>query len=258
MKEILSSDGETSLPLPAFSADAVIARAPHDATARARFTVPGHWDLPNLKFADAMRPELAAYFAQFRQFPNANDDPDELEALGFKAPDYFIKQYHQILASEHVAGASANSSDETIPKQANAAPLASPQQPLSGRKSGGSNLGLTINGGSDQCDDGGKAPASGTQEPLEIATENIEGGQASDRPGEQGRNDQNGAVKPVEEGEEEEEVENALVENLSNLKRELSPGNASASTCHSRSLPFVLLLLCLDLLLRGSVASRSA
>lgn len=247
MKEIFSPDGETSLPLPAFSADAVIARAPHDITALARFTVPGHWDLPNLKFADALRPELAPYFAQFKQFPDANDDPDELEALGFKDPNHFIRRYHQKLALEQAAGASANSGDETIPKQADAAPLATPQRPLSGEETNGSNLSLTMHGGSDQCGDGDQAPASGTQEPLEITTEDIEGERASDRSDEPGRNDQNGQGKPVEEGEEEEEVENALAESLPNQKRELSSGNTSASTGHSHCLAFVLFLLYLEL-----------
>ncbi|KAG9044325.1 hypothetical protein FS837_008341 [Tulasnella sp. UAMH 9824] len=219
MKEILSPDGETPLPLPAFSAEAIIARAPHDITALARFKVPGHWDLPNLEFADAMRPELAAYFAQFQQFPDANDDPDELEALGFKPPSHFIKQYHQRLSSEQVADASSINADETVTKQANAAPLVPPQQPLSPSKTNGSDLGLTMHGSSDQCGSDGKAPASGTEGPLEITTADIEGGQAGDRSDERGSNDQNEPVKPVEEGEEEEEVENALVESLPNPKQ---------------------------------------
>ncbi|KAG8902566.1 hypothetical protein FRC00_002450 [Tulasnella sp. 408] len=94
-KEIFAADGETELPLPPFSPSALVKTGSRDPVESALLRVHPYWDLPKLTFDDMARPELAGYFAQFRNLPDEDDDPSVLEKLGFKPPEFFIKKYEQ-------------------------------------------------------------------------------------------------------------------------------------------------------------------
>ncbi|KIO29008.1 hypothetical protein M407DRAFT_6486 [Tulasnella calospora MUT 4182] len=107
-KEIFAADGETELALPPFITSSLVKHGSRDSVAVALHRVHGYWDLPNLNFSDMARPELAGYFAQFSNLPDEDDDLDTLEKLGFKPPEFFIRQYEQTQMASATASASGS------------------------------------------------------------------------------------------------------------------------------------------------------
>ncbi|KIO26896.1 hypothetical protein M407DRAFT_23838 [Tulasnella calospora MUT 4182] len=224
MKELFAPDGETPLPLPQFSDDLLISRGPNDITALARYRVPGHWDLPNLEFSDTMRPELAGYFAQFERFADSNDDPDELEKLGFKPPEYFIKQYQARAAKEFVK-LHTDSAEVAAPHFPADALVTASREPRAGRKSHPFNVDTRTEGSVQET--GGDGNSTPPPEKEEVAREEL--GKGS---GEQGGSNEGEPVEPVREGDEEEEVENVLGEDvhMENASTPKQTGKASTTS----------------------------
>ncbi|KAG9017570.1 hypothetical protein FRB90_000703 [Tulasnella sp. 427] len=131
IKEIFAADGETELPLPPFSPSRLISKGPTDLIELSRLRVVGHWDLPHLTFEDFNRPEMAGYVAQFKNLPLDNDDdPNELEKLGFKPPQYFIKKYRE--AQEHPSSMMTRSDHLKIADRNPATAETCPQEPIPG------------------------------------------------------------------------------------------------------------------------------
>lgn len=219
MKELFGPDGETSLPLPPFSAELVVSRGPTDVTALARFRVPGHWDLPNLKFADTMRPELTGYFAQFRNIPEASDDPDQLERLGFKPPAYFMKQYYEGLALSQNVDPATSRREVATPVSEEEGHQTSSREFDSHFKPNASETSTTKEGGSlKPC---GNVGPSVRKERFEGLVEDFQGKMEAGEVGKKDMNNGDRSAEPLEEGEEEEEeVENALADNVPSPKRE--------------------------------------
>lgn len=98
LQELFAADGETELPLPPFSLSSLVKQGSCDPVELAHLHIQGCSVVGHIPLSDMTNPMYAGYLAQLKDFPD-DVEPDELEKLGFKPLEFFVKKYLEAQAT---------------------------------------------------------------------------------------------------------------------------------------------------------------